>query len=422
MKGPEEVCLIESINQQHLFKRTMIVVLLSQLFGGAGLAAGVTVGALLAEEMLGTASYAGLPTALLTLGSALTAFLIGRFTQRLGRRPGLVIGFGAGGLGAIGVIIAAVYGNIVLLFVSLFVYGAGTATNLLARYAGTDLAKPNQRATAVSMALVSTTFGAVAGPNLVEVMGNVARSWGIPPLAGPFILGAAAFLLAGLIVFILLRPDPFFAARTLAEQEQLKSGGKGPELLNVINKRGLAAGATVMLLTQMVMVAIMTMTPVHMKHHGHGLSQVGIVIGIHVGAMFLPSLFTGLLIDKIGRMRMASAAGIVLLAAGLLSAYGSGDSMPILITALALLGLGWNLGLISGTTLIVDATPLSVRAKTQGNIDVLVALAGASGGALSGVIVDYSSYATLSLAGGLLSLLLIPVLLWSNAKRREQAT
>jgi MFS family permease len=422
MKGSGEVCLIESINQQHLFKRTMIVVLLSQLFGGAGLAAGVTVGALLAEDMLGTASYAGLPTALLTLGSALTAFLIGRFTQRLGRRPGLVIGFGAGGLGAIGVIIAAVYGNIVLLFVSLFVYGAGTATNLLARYAGTDLAKPNQRATAVSMALVSTTFGAVAGPNLVEVMGNVARSWGIPPLAGPFILGAAAFLLAGLIVFILLRPDPFFAARALAEQERLKSGGKGPELLTVINKRGLAAGATVMLLTQMVMVAIMTMTPVHMKHHGHGLSQVGIVIGIHVGAMFLPSLFTGLLIDKIGRMRMASAAGIVLLAAGLLSAYGSGDSMPILITALALLGLGWNLGLISGTTLIVDATPLSVRAKTQGNIDVLVALAGASGGALSGVIVDYSSYATLSLAGGLLSLLLIPVLLWSNAKRREQAT
>jgi MFS family permease len=395
----------------------MLVVLLSQLFGGAGLAAGVTVGALLAEDMLGTASYAGIPAALLTLGSALAAFLIGRFTQRFGRRPGLVTGFMAGGVGALGVIWAAVNESIVLLFVSLFIYGAGTATNLLARYAGTDLAKPNQRATAVSMAMVSTTFGAVAGPNLVEVMGDVAESAGIPKLAGPFILGAAAFLLAGLVVFILMRPDPYFAARALAEQHKAASGGKGAEFIAAVNKRGVAAGACVMLLTQTVMVAIMTMTPVHMKHHGHGLSEVGVVIGIHVGAMFLPSLFTGLLIDKIGRMRMASAAGIVLLAAGVLGAFGSGDSMPILITALALLGFGWNLGLISGTTLIVDAAPIGVRAKIQGNIDVLVALAGASGGAVSGVVVGYSSYAALSLAGGLLSLLLIPVLLWSSSRR-----
>ncbi|MHA6484175.1 MFS transporter [Paenibacillus sp. strain BS8-2] len=413
---------IERLDQSKLFRRTMLVVLLSQLFGGAGLAAGVTVGALLAEDMLGTASYAGLPTALLTLGSALTAFLIGRFTQRFGRRPGLVIGFMAGGIGALGVIWSAVNENVIVLFISLFIYGAGTATNLLARYAGTDLAKPNQRATAVSMAMVSTTFGAVAGPNLVEVMGKVAESAGIPKLAGPFILGAAAFLLAGIIVFVMLRPDPFFAARTIAEQNKANGMGNGSDLLTVVNKRGLAAGATVMLLTQMVMVAIMTMTPVHMKHHGHGLSEVGIVIGIHVGSMFLPSLFTGMLIDKIGRMRMASAAGIVLLAAGVLGALGSGDSMPILITALALLGLGWNLGLISGTTLIVDAAPLNVRAKIQGNIDVLVALAGASGGALSGVVVDYSSYASLSLTGGLLSLLLIPVLLWSSSRSKSTVT
>ncbi|MDQ6421733.1 MFS transporter [Paenibacillus sp. LHD-117] len=410
----------EPLNQQKLFKRTMIVVLLSQLFGGAGLAAGVTVGALLAADMLGTESYAGLPSALLTLGSALAAFLIGRFTQRFGRRPGLVTGFLAGGIGAIGVILAAVYENVILLFLSLFIYGAGTATNLLARYAGTDLAKPNQRATAISMAMVSTTFGAVAGPNLVDVMGRFAESIGIPALAGPFLLGAAAFILAGLIVFILLRPDPFFAARSIAEQQKNAGEGLGQGILATVNKRGIAAGACVMLLTQMVMVAIMTMTPVHMKHHGHGLTEVGVVIGIHVGAMFLPSLVTGMLIDKIGRMRMAIASGIVLLLAGLLAAYGSGDSMPILITALALLGLGWNLGLISGTTLIVDATPLSARARTQGNVDVLVALAGASGGALSGVIVDYSSYAALSLAGGLLSLLLIPVLLWSNAKPRTE--
>ena len=183
-----------------------------------------------------------------------------------------------------------------------------------------------------------------------------------------------------------------------------------------INKRGIIVGATVMVLTQIVMVAIMTMTPVHMGHHGHGLREVGIVIGIHVGAMFLPSLVTGVLVDKFGRTAMSIASGITLLAAGVLAAFAPGDSMLVLIIALALLGLGWNFGLISGTALIVDSTHPSTRAKTQGSVDVLVALSGASGGMLSGMVVAHSSYATLSLAGGILSLILIPVIFWSRSE------
>lgn len=398
--------------QQQLYKRTLSIVVLSQLFGGAGLAAGVTVGALLAQNMLGTERYAGIPAALITLGSALASFLMGRLTQRHGRRSGLAAGFLSGGIGAIGIIAAAVASNIPLLYLSLFIYGAGTATNMQARYAGTDMARPNQRATAISIAMVSTTFGAVAGPNLVEVMGNFAESLGIPALAGPFLLAAAAFTLAGLIILIWLRPDPFVIASRIAEAQS--SGGQSKSsMTSPANKKGIRLGAAIMILTQIVMVAIMTMTPIHMTHHGHGLSEVGLVIGIHVGAMYLPSLFTGILIDKIGRIKMACASGVVLLSAGTLAAFGPADSMVSLITALALLGLGWNLGLISGTALIVDSTSQATRAKTQGTVDVLIALAGASGGVLSGMIVAQSSYATLALAGGLLSLLLIPVIFWS---------
>ena len=76
-----------------LQRRTLTVVVASQVLGGAGLAAGVTVGALLAEQMLGSRSLSGLPSALFTLGSALTAFLVGRLTQRRGRRLGLAVGF-----------------------------------------------------------------------------------------------------------------------------------------------------------------------------------------------------------------------------------------------------------------------------------------------------------------------------------------
>jgi Ala-tRNA(Pro) deacylase len=103
-----------------------------------------------------------------------------------------------------------------------------------------------------------------------------------------------------------------------------------------------------MVLTQIAMVAIMTMTPVHMRAHGHGLGEVGLVIGIHIGAMYLPSLATGVLVDKIGRVPMAVASGVTLLLAGVTAAFGPADSLGVLMLALALLGLGWNFGLISG--------------------------------------------------------------------------
>jgi MFS family permease len=404
-----------SEKQKKLYRRTLFVVSISQIFGGAGLAAGVTVGALLAQQMLGTDAFAGLPSALLTLGSAGAALLVGRFSQAYGRRTGLAAGFIIGGLGAIGVIIAAILNSVVLLFSSLLVYGAGSATNLQARYAGTDLANSKQRATAISITMVFTTFGAVAGPNLVNVMGNFARSIGVPSLSGPFILAAAAYILSGVVLIIMLRPDPLVIARTIEATNQ-DSRYKGNLLAteHTENKRGIFIGATIMVLTQVVMVAIMTMTPVHMMDHGQSLGAVGFVIGFHIGAMYLPSLVTGVLVDKFGRTPMAIASGATLLLAGLIAAFAPGDSMVLIVIALSLLGLGWNFGLISGTALIVDSTDTSTRAKIQGTVDVLIALSGAAGGALSGMIVAGSSYSTLSIVGGILSLLLIPVVLWSH--------
>ncbi len=393
-----------------LQRRVLVVVVVSQVLGGAGLAAGVTVGALLAQEMLGSGNLAGLPVALITLGSALAAFLIGRVTQRWGRRPGIGLGFVAGGLGAVGVVVAAVTGSVVLLFVALFVYGSGTATNLQARYAGTDLARPDQRGTAISVAMVSTTVGAVAGPNLVEPLGRLAVAIGVPALAGPFLLAAVAFLAAGTVLFGLLRPDPFLVARGIPEAAAPVAPGSPSRPRGT----GVIVGATVMVLTQITMVAIMTMTPVHMLAHGHGLGLIGLVIGIHIAAMYLPSLITGPLVDRLGRVPMAAAAGVTLLLAGLVAAVAPPDSVVLLVVALALLGLGWNLGLISGTALLVDATVPSNRAKVQGSVDVLIALCGAGGGVLSGVVVAGFGFAALSLAGGLLALLLIPALLWGK--------
>lgn len=379
---------------------------MSQIFGGAGLAAGITVGALIAQDMLGTDSYAGVPTALFTLGSAGAALIVGRMSQRFGRRYGLSSGFIVGGIGAIGVVIASLSESIVLLFVSLLIYGAGSATNLQARYAGTDLASAKQRGTAISVAMVSTTLGAFAGPNLVGVMGEFATSIGVPSLAGPFILAAAAYILAGAVLLILLRPDPLVISTAINKHKADVSASNDLEE-QVEDKRGIYTGAAIMVITQVVMVSIMTMTPVHMRHHGHDLNAVGLVIGFHVAAMYLPSLVTGMLVDRFGRMAVGVASGFTLLAAGIVAAFAPGDSLGMLILALALLGLGWNFGLISSTALIVDSTVPATRAKRQGSVDVWVALAGVSGGGLSGVIAAQTSYMMLSLVAGILSFVLI---------------
>jgi len=366
--------------------------------------------------MLGRQDLTGLPVALTASGAALAAFLVGRLAQRHGRRLGLAMGFGVGGLGSLGVVVAAWAGSVWLLFVALVVYGAGSATNLQTRYAATDLALPTRRGTAVSVALVSTTLGAIAGPNLVGPLGSLATTLGLPALSGPFLLSGTAYLSAGAILFVLLRPDPLLVAQEL-EHHHTSTSTTPTSTAAPRPGRDAVAGATVMVLTQVAMVAIMTMTPVHMHAHHHGLGAVGLVISIHIGSMYLPSLVTGRLVDRVGRLPMSIAAAATLLLAGFTAAFAPTGSMPLLVLALALLGLGWNFGLIAGTALVVDATVPANRARTQGTIDVLVALGGAGGGVMSGMVMAATSYTTLSLAGGALSLLLVPVLFWTRRSR-----
>ncbi|AQS65955.1 MFS transporter [Streptomyces pactum] len=407
----------DPVQAQHRILRVLVA---SQVLSGAGLAAGVTVGALLAQDMLGSTSLAGLPSALFTAGSALAAVVVGRISQARGRRPGLATGYLTGAIGSAGVITAAILDNPVLLFTALFVYGAGTATNLQARYAGADLAAPGHRARAVSTVLVATTVGGVAGPNLAAPTGTFAEALGIPHLAGLFILSGAAYALAALVLALWLRPDPLLLARTVAETKDTEAttGTTTAAVADPSEGRGgVVLGALVMVLTQLVMVAIMTMTPVHMHDHGHGTAASGLVIAIHIGAMYLPSPLTGWLVDRYGRIEVAAASGMTLLAAGVLAALAPGDSVALLALALALLGLGWNFGLVSGTAIITDTVPLATRAKTQGLIDVSIAIAGATGGMASGIMVAATGYPALALTGGILSLALLPAVV-ATAYRR----
>ncbi len=392
--------------EQPAVLRTLVT---AQVLSGAGLAAGVTVGALLARDMFGSDSLAGLPAALFTIGSAGAAVVVGRVSDAHGRRRGLGLGYTAGALGAAVVVLAAAMDSIALLLPALLVYGAGTATNLQARYAGADLAAPHRRARSVSTVLVATTVGAVVGPNVVSLMGDLAEDLDLPRLAGPFMLAAVAYALAGAVLLARLRPDPLLLARQRAAgatSNPTADSSVADDAPEAIGRAVFLGGAT-MVVAQLVMVAIMTMTPIHMAHHGHGLSATGIVISAHIAGMYLPSPLSGRLVDRFGGRRIALASGATLALAGVLAASVPDAGVVGLAVALAVLGIGWNLGLVSGTSIVTDAVPLSVRARTQGSVDLCVALAGAGAGLGSGALVAATSYPTLSLFGATVALIVL---------------
>ncbi|CAL9666998.1 Riboflavin transporter RfnT [Streptomyces sp. enrichment culture] len=400
-------------------KRILTVLLISQILSGAGLAAGITVGALLYQDMLGSTTLAGLPSALLTGGSALAAVAIGRISQARGRRPGLAAGYVVGALGSAGVVAAATLDSPVLLFVSLVLYGAGTAANLQARYAGADLAAPAYRARAVSTALVATTLGGVLGPNLATPAGRAAEALGLPSLTGLFLLSCLAYALAAVVLTAWLRPDPLLLARTLSGARKASGGAKRMEAQFAHRGPGLLVGVLVMGLSQLVMVAVMTMTPVHLHDHGHGTAASGLVIGLHVGAMYLPSPLTGFLVDRYGSTAVVTGSALTLLTSGILAACAPGDSVALSAVALVLLGLGWNSGLVSGTAIVTQAAPAATRARTQGLADVAVAIAGAVGGLLSGLVVAAAGYPVLAIAGGALALAILPAVMVAALRIRQ---
>ncbi len=377
--------MIHTSMTNNQYKKTLIVVIFSQIFSGLGLSAGISVGAILAKQIIGNESLSGLPSMLFTLGSAFFAYLVGKISGNHGRRIGLSTGFFIGSLGSAGVIFAYKTNSIFLIMLSLFLYGAGAAANLLSRYAGTDLAPDNKKATSISVAMVFTTVGVLAGPFILSFISSNLLHIGIKEELSAFILASLGYFLSFLIIFIFMRPDPLMLSIKKNKESKLKVD---EDVLKDNNaKRNILLSALVMIIVQVVMISIMTMTPIHMNGHHHSLNSINLVIGIHIASMFLPSLITGRIIDKFGTKIMIALSSLIFIISTIIAIVSPGSSFLMLLISLALLGLGWNIGFISGTTMLVKYTSGLNRAKIQGNIDIFIALAGALASGVSGYFV-----------------------------------
>jgi MFS family permease len=360
---------------------------------------------LLAKEILGgDDTFAGLAFAALTFGSALAAVPLSRLMSRRGRRPGLVRGYVTATTGAGAAIVAAKIEAFPLLLAGMVLMGWGTAANLLARYAGADLAAPEHRARAISTVVWATTIGAVAGPNALAPAGRFGEWLGLPSLAGPFVVAFVWFAAAAAIIELLLRPDPLVVAGGLETPEAPASRRSAlAQLRLVLRDRSGSSALVAMVTANGVMVAVMTMTPLHLRDHGGSLELVGLVMSVHVAGMFAFAPLVGSMADRRGALPTAKAATAMLVASAVLAAAAPGHNHAVIGVALTMLGLGWSMATISGAALLIAAVPSEERARTQGVADMTMGFAGGAGGTISGIVVGSVGYATLSLMGAVLA-------------------
>jgi len=397
-------------SREGIQRRTLRVLAAAQVLSGCGFFLGIAVAALLARDISGQEALSGVPLAFGVISAALAAVPLSSWMARVGRRPGLVAGHLIAGVGSAAVVAAAAAGSFVLLCVGMAAFGIGNAANLLARYAATDLAPPQRRARAISVVLLATAAGAILGPNLVSQAEPLGDWLGVSDSAAPFAVSVVLYALAAATLLVLLRPDPLLTARRLDGVTPAAATGAFHALKTLPSWPALAlTGVAAMAIGNIAMVAVMTMTPVHMESAGESLSAVGLVISLHVAGMYLPSPISGILADRYGRLPVLAAGGAMLIAAGICSALAPGDHTALVAVALILLGIGWNFGLVGGSALVTDAVAPDQRPQTQGAADLVMGVTGALGSLAAGPLFHAGAFALLGAGAASLGLLLIVV-------------
>ena len=395
-----------------LRRRTVATLVAGVALGSTGHIAAVTVATIAAKELSDTAALAGLPGATVVLGAAVGATSLAWIMARRGRRSGLTSGYVIGVLGAFLAAAAIIDRSLPLLLLGTFFIGFGNASNQQSRYAAADLFPPARRASAIGIVVWGATVGAVVGPNLVEVSGELAESAGLPTLAGPYLVPVVFVGLAAVLLFAFLRPDPY----ELADASSIAHDGlpSAAPLLEIVRRPAVAAAVVALVAGQFVMVLIMTMTPLHMTEHGHGLGSVGLVISAHTFGMFALSPLSGRLTDRYGCPRVIFAGTAILAISALLSAVAPPDDERLLLVALFLLGWGWNLGFVAGSAMLSGGVSLTERTRIQGLSDAFIWSTAAVASLGSGVLVAAAGYASL----GILGTAVVAVPAWVLLRRR----
>jgi MFS family permease len=406
-----------------LQRRTLSVLVIMQVIGTVGVGVAPSIGVLLAEQVTDNEAWAGLARTASTLGAALLGLPLGRLAANRGRRVALSTGWFSAAAGAALLIFAAQESEVVTLFIGLLLIGAGSAVSLQSRFAATDLSDPRHRGRHLALVVWVGTLGSVIGPNL-GVPGEVLHAaTGLSVFAGAFLVAAVCLALAGVVAFLFLRPDPLLTARSAVAitmpdapgaasvvTPPTPSGTVGASrrptgvrrkgaLRHMLSEVQVNADArlalTAVLTAQVVMVAVMTMTPVHMEHQGGTVTFVGLTISLHVAGMYGLSPVSGWVADRWGP-RTGMWIGICIFVASLLAGAFFSHSTGWIIVCLILLGLGWSFTNVAGSALFTSAVSEKTRAASQGGLDSLANLCAAVAAFWAGPLLAVTSFSTLA--------------------------
>lgn len=394
--------------------------MVTNMLGGVGTASGIAVGALLVQNVAGTA-WSGFGQALAVLGAGIAAVPLAQLAARRGRARALTTGYLVAAVGAIGVVLGVVLDSPLVLFLALLAFGAAQATNLQTRYAGAEYAEGPRRATLMSLVFWATTLGSVLGPNLTTVGDRFGQSLRLPALSGSYLFSLVAFLLAAAVALFLPRlntgdrPGPEPTARP-------KSTIKPVAALGWAMRHPVARFAVVLTaVAHGVMVGVMSLTPIHLTGHGHGLEVVGLVISLHILGMYALSPVFGWLIDRVGAIRVAGLGIGVLVAAVVLGLVAANGVIAATTVALVLLGLGWSASILSASALLAGVDSGQVRVPLQGANDALMNYVGAGAAILGGPVMAFVGYGGLNIGAGLLLVPAVVAGVWAVRRSADHS-
>jgi len=368
----------------------------AQVLNGLGVAGTVAAGSLLVSSVSNSETLAGLAQTSSVLGAAALALPLARLTQIGGRRLALSMGLILGVIGSLLVISGGLNENLYLILLGTFLVGAASASGYQARFAAIDLATSQRSSQQLSFVVWGSTIGAVAGPNLMQPSGDLARKLGFPELVGPYFISAITLTLAAAVILIFLRPDPYLTANKLSSEKQKQITNK-LALKHILGNKLARFAIAAITVGHVAMVSVMVMTPIHMAHVDVTLRIIGIVISIHVLGMYAFSPVVGLVSDRIGGVATIKIGLATLLISSVIAGTSPAGDAIRLGVGLFLLGLGWSCTLIAGSTLLSQSVELNFKSASQGASDLVMNLAGAGGGAVAGVIIATLSYGWLCL-------------------------
>ena len=387
---------MDSVQLAALQRKTIKTLTFGQILSGFGLGSTLSIGALLAADLSGTAAWSGAAATFSTLGAAFSAIPLARIANKQGRRISLAIGAAIAISGALLVITAASIRVFPLLLVALFLMGAGSAVGLQARFAATDIPETGRTGRDLALVVWATTVGAVIGPNLFGPGEAIGHWLGMPTMTGPFAITILAQASASMVFFFGLRPDPLKVAQSLTDKSALKPKTSIATAFKTLKAYPQAAFAVITIaLAHMVMVSVMSMTPVHMKDGGADLVLVGFVISLHIAGMYAFSPIFGWLADRIGQIQTVILGQLIYIVSLVVSAT-SGHSHQQIMVGLFLLGLGWSASTVAGAALLTATLPPADKVNVQGVSDSSMQFAGAFGGGISGTVLAAVAFSGLN--------------------------